>query len=42
MDTLVIAFVCKFAVEVMFLVAKTCFRRYKATKKAGVDAPSQS
>ena len=39
MDTLVLAFVCKFAVEVMFLIAKTCFKRYKATKKPGVEAP---
>jgi len=42
MDSLVLAFVSKFAVEVMFLVAKTCFRRYKATKKPGVVAPDQS
>ena len=42
MEYLVLAFVCKFAVEVMFLVAKTCFKRYKATKKAGVRAPDQS
>ena len=33
MSYLTIAFICKLAVEVVFLAAKTCFRRYKAKKK---------
>jgi len=41
MDSLVLAFVSKFAVEVIFSLAKTCFKRYKAAKKPGVSAPDQ-
>jgi len=33
MSYLVVAFICKLTVEVVFLAAKTCFRRYKAKKK---------
>jgi len=42
MDSLALAFVRKLAVEVVFYAAKTCFKRYIATKKPGVDAPDQS
>ena len=41
MEYLVLAFVCKLTIEIMFLVAKTCLKRYKATKKPGVSAPDQ-
>ena len=41
MDYLVLVFVSKFAVEVIFYVAKTCYKRYKATKKPGGDTPSK-
>jgi len=34
--------VCKLAVEVIFITAKTCFKCYKATKKPGVRAPDQN
>ena len=38
MSYFVVAFICKLAVEVMFLVAKTCIKRYKAKKKP--DGPT--
>ena len=41
MEYLVKAFACKFAVEVVFFIAKTCVKRYKACKKPGVDAPDK-
>jgi len=33
MSYLVVAFICKLAVEVVFLTAKACIERYKAKKK---------
>ena len=33
MSYLAIAFICKLAVEVVFLATKTCFERYKSKKK---------
>ena len=41
MEYLVIAFACKFAVEVAFFVAKACVKRYKASEKPGVTAPDK-
>jgi len=42
MEYLVLAFVCKLAAEVVFKIAKESYKRYKAAKKPGVDAPDQS
>jgi len=42
MEYLVLAFVCKLAVEVAFFAAKACFKRYKATKKSDAQTSDQA